>query len=258
MNIDKVKAKIRKLLAVASDNSVADGEIAAAMKLAEAAMDKHHLERADVEASAPSDAKVETEYGQATSKPTGARISVWESTLFNAVKRIVGSVDAYTSSTVETSGTFAKSKRQKVLIWYGPAEDARLAADLFEDWTRIISSMAMGKYGSCLRSTGARYANGFATALFQHAKAEAAKRSEIVTPSTQAIVMRSDGSLADMLVKHRKAGKQWLSSTGVHVGASSSRRSAGNRNGGDFDAYAAGKSDGSQSGFAANRQAKLT
>ena len=131
-HLDKVKASIRKLLALAADDAVSDGEITTAMALAEKAMDAYHLERVDLDAQ--TDTHTKESYDRQAGACVGARMSTWEIALYGAIKELVGSVHAYCTTIGAPSGTWKVGKPRAAIMWYGPAEDAQLAADLFEEW----------------------------------------------------------------------------------------------------------------------------
>lgn len=256
--MDKIKDKIRKLLAIAADDKVADGEIAAAMKLAEAALEKYHLDRADVEASAPENGTPKPEVmGQVKSSPLGPRFTIWEQTLCSAVMELVGSVGCFHNKQMAPKGTFRKPTLSAVVTWYGPAEDAKLASELFDEWGSVIATIAIGRFGGCANKEGARYAYGFAHSLYEKASRAAFNRTKLITASTTAIVKVGEGSLAMVLAAKRERSNTWLAeSEGIKLG--NGRRSAGySWSKQDRDAYAEGRSDGDRAEFQAKRTAKL-
>lgn len=255
-HIDKVKARIRKLLAIAADDSTIDGEITAAMALAERAMEAYHLDRADLEVEATK--TTEEAYGKHAGACIGARMTTWECSLFNAVAVLVGSVEAYKTTIDRPKGVFQVASKKSAVMWYGPAEDARLAAELYEEWALSIAAIAIGKYGGAARGEGARYCFGFATALLDNARSQARKRREISTESTRALVLRGQGTLADLLIRKRSKAKNWLQKTeGWRPRKSSGARVGYTATAAGRDAYQAGKSDGASASFSAKRTPKL-
>lgn len=256
MDMNKVKDKIRKLLAIANDSSEVDGEIRAAMKLAQDAMDKYHLDLADIECSAGDSgvaAKVvEMNREQAFGK--NSRMSSWESALGLSVSELIGSVDVYVSWTL--GGTFGTEKR-KCLQFYGAADDVRLAIELYAEWQLVIAAMATGRFGRAYKGDGLQYCDGFVSSLYEQVKAAARERKPMVTESTTAIVHVAGGSLADVLASKRDNANRWLLDThGVKL--SRGRGRGGSRRTGGLDAYHTGRADGRRAEFTARRIAKLT
>lgn len=256
-HIENVKRRIRGLLAIAADDSQFDGEVANAMELAERAMEAYHLERADVEADGAGETPTDEPMGETLAACTGARLSTWESTLYRAVSSLVGSVKAYATQTDSPVGAFQRATRKAAVMWYGPADDARLAAELFEEWSHTIATLAVGKYRGCMRGDGARYAYGFASALQEHAKRQARQRDNVFTDSTRAIVKRENGSLAMILASKRARAETWLATVKkINLGASS-RRAGYSWSPSGAGAFQAGKSDGARAKFSSRRQARL-
>lgn len=256
--LERAKRRIRGLLNLASDDAASEGEITAAMKLAEREMDRYHLDHADVEASESVGAAPQTErMDTVDSTCRGKNRATWESALYHAISELVGSVGAYGIRGAGTVGAFHAPSNRCGLRWYGPADDARLAADLFDEWSRVISTLAVGRYGGCLRGDGSRYAYGFAASLRENARRAAAARRTVVTLSTTALARREGGSLADVLDRKRADAKAWLASTGIRLGTSGGRRRV-ILSGGGRDAFASGKADGDRADFSANRTKRLT
>lgn len=261
MELEKVKDKIRKLLAIAADDAQADGEIVAAMKLAEAAMRAHQLERADLEAETQeAETSKPIEYGEALAAGSAARLATWENRLYGAVRDLVGTVDAYCTWTKAANNDLWNSAGRTVraLMWYGPAEDAEIAKQLFSEWRAVIATLAQGKYGGAYRGLGARYADGFADALAQRAKQEAEARRVVVTSSTTAIIKSGTGSLAQVLEAKKQGAKTWLTKErNIQLGKGGKSNGYGYRGSGDWDARIAGHADGSRADFSAKRKPRL-
>ncbi len=259
---DKIKSRVKKLLDLAADDGAFDGEIAAAMLAAERLMDAYHLEEAECRAATAQ------ETGQAAPAPTmaegqawtfGRALTTWETTLAWAISDLVGCVQWYRlgATVTESTGGFKQPTVKTPVMFYGPDEDVRIAGDLFGDWTRVIGTLAVGKFGDCTRGNGGRYALGFAAALRQKARDAQHRRAEIVTSATTALMrVGGDHSLAAVNEQTRTLARQWLEQTkGWKL------RSGSGRNGyrsGSYDAYAAGRADGSRADFSAKRTPKLT
>lgn len=253
---DRVKRRIRAMLNLAGGDGATEGEINNAMRMATEMMNEHHLTEADVQASKTEPERVEQPMGQVDAVAVGARFSTWESSLAWAVVRLVGSVNHYLCRNAKANvGTFGAPKHGRGVRFYGPAEDCQLAADLFSEWSHVIATLAIGKYGGCFRGDGAMYALGFANQLNNRSREADKAREQISTEATMAIVNAGAGTLSQVLAEKRESGRKWLeTSLGAKLVSGGSR---GGYSSGSRDAYSAGKSDGLRAEFSANRRAKL-
>ena len=258
---DRIKRRIRGLLNLAAGDGAAEGEIDNAMRMAAELMQEHHITQADVEAEAAAAqacgapaAKVEM--GQADGVCGTSKLSTWESVLSTAVEILVGSVKCYrTHAQVKTGSVFGATESRSVLRFYGPAEDAQLAAGLFDEWRQVIGTMAVGLYKGCWKGDGAMYAYGFATTLCKRAREAAQARTQISTASTQAIVHVASGTLADVLRHKQQLASNWLRDE-MKIKLCSGGRGGGYSSG-SVSALAQGRADGSRAEFSAKRRHKL-
>ena len=255
MDTDRIKRRIRGLLNLAANDAASEGEIDNAMRMAAQLMDEHHLSEADARAAQPQAERREQPMGQADAPAAGAKWSTWESALASAVGTLVGSVKCYRCHAETKSGMFGAPRRGVCIRFYGPADDAQLAAELFSEWSHVIASMAVGKYGGCFRGDGAMYAYGFACQLRNRAQEADVARAQVSTTSTRALVhVGGGGTLAQVLEGKRAEAGRWLASQGVKL-ATTSRRAG--YSSGSHDAYGACRADGARADFSANRRAKL-
>lgn len=258
MDQEKVKSQIRKLLNLAADDAATEGEIKAAMHAADRLLEKHHLERADIEAEAGLAAPPEARDKMASVRAVGgsAKLRGWEQSLASAVAQLVGSVGYYYSSpTVMPTGTFGKLEKRQPFVFYGPEEDAELAKTLFEEWQHVIATLAVGKYGGCYNGDGGMYAVGFVEGLHSLVFDVVVQRKALSTPSTRALVRVGQGSLAEVLEQKRDLAKQWLKEErGVTLRRGASGAGVGR---GSLSARDAGRSDGRRADFTAKRRPKL-
>jgi len=261
--MDKVKDRIRKLLALAADDAEVDGEITAAMKLAAAAMEKYQLDMADLEAAteAQQEGLVQgsrefIEYGATV----GKKFAKWEGVLTLAIQELVGSVRAWHGRSRVSVGTFGKEEVRSRVVFVGTAEDAHLAAELFGEWRHVIATIAQGKFGGVYGGPGARYCMGFATSLMDKSRVASEDRKRVVTDSTRAIVPYGGGSLAEVIQARRNEVDVWLRGTGIRLRTPSKRRRRGYsfRGESDVDAFESGKQDGRRADFQAARKPKLS
>ncbi len=258
MDQDRIKRRIRGLLNLASDDAAANGEIDNAMRMAAQLMEEHHLSEADVavEAERKGGAVDQVpDMGTADCAAQGGNLSTWESVLSSAVGSLVGSVKSYRTRAEVKVGTFGRPREKIVIRYYGPAEDAALAAELLAEWSAVIAGLAFGKYGGCFKGDGAQYAYGFACALHTKAREADKARHRVITDSTRALVHVGAPSLGALLEVRKHQAAAWLDSTGVKLARGS--RSGGYR-AGSHDARSAGRADGARADFTATRRPKLS
>lgn len=260
MDNDRIKRRIRAMLNLANDSAAADGEIDNAMRFAAQLMNEHHVSAEDLAAEAAVNGAppADPDMGQADGLCGTARLATWESVLGAAIVRLVGSIKCYqTSVLAKPSGgsVFSSaSESRKALRFYGPTEDATLAAELFDEWRQTIGAMAVGRYGGCYRGDGAMYAYGFACRLSERA-GEAERERRTIPAGSNAIVLASGKSLAEALAHKQALAAKWLAGQGVNLG------SAGRRSGysaGSLSAREAGRADAGRADFSATRRRKLT
>lgn len=257
MTIDResIKAKIRKLLNLSKDNAATEGEIDNAMRMAAELMDRHQLQEAEIEASMDPVARQDhVRMGMSDASMVGKNFTSWEFALSGAIENLVGSVKRHYTR-VRRKNSFGADIEVKVMRFYGPEEDAQLAADLMETWSQVIATMATGAYGGCFRGDGAQYAMGFAVRLCERAKEAAKSREKMITASTQALVLVGTGSLAMVLRQRQELAAKWLlEEQKIKLG---SARNTRGYSGGTDAAYNHGKRDGDKVDFTAQRKPKL-
>lgn len=259
---DKIKDRVRKLLNLANDPAAFDREIENAMRFARRLMLQHNITEQELGTPRdPHEVAAETEYAQADAFSFGSNISNWECFLMSAISKLVGTVGAYKTSETRTKKTTAgtivfdakgQPQEGKRVVFYGPAEDARDASELFAEWVNVIAAMARLRYGGCFRGDGRSYAEGFAQALLLSVQNIQKKEvKEIAAESTgRALVIRN----AFCLIEAKKArGAEWLrQELGIKL-----RKTSGNVNRNNPDAFGAGMNDGKKSSFTRARTLKI-
>src|SRR5262249_29487141 len=129
---DRVKERIRKLMAYANDGAATEGEIENAMAHAAKLIDKYHIDRAElnVDGSASHES---IEMGQAFSLTNGPRLSTWEGVLAIAICELFGCVKSYATDEVapkRINGIViadgnGNAKLGKRIYFYGPLEESQ-------------------------------------------------------------------------------------------------------------------------------------
>ena len=227
-----------------------EGEIRAAARAAQELVQRYAIEEAELGEAA---AQKEEAFGRTVSFGIGARLLPWESLLAKAITTAVGTVHWYYEE-----GHFLKEPngiaKAVVHIWfYGPADDAALAAEMFIDMSLTIVTMAMLKWTG-ITGSGADYCIGFAQALSAEAYNRGTPKSvEKSMGVTTELALRSR---AIMQGKRRRA-KTWLA-TECGVQLARGRRTGGVPIAGfDVEAYQEGQTDGRAHGLSVGRTPKL-
>ena len=251
--------KIRKLLATAGDEAASDNEIQSAINIARKLMTAHHLTEDDL-AHEPKDdyQKVdEAPFGEYRSF-VGKSIALWEEQLASTVSEFVG-CPAYTDKNkkiVRKNGlvqfdTNDEPRTEKSIVFYGVAEDAAIAAELYDDMRDLIAAMAVGRTGKVYKSEGASYCQGFVCALYN--KIKKAARLEMATPGNGAlIVLRSN----DLIEYKKTKATQWLT-TERDIKIRKGGKGAGSRVGFNREAFQQGRKEGANAEMVADRKRKI-
>ena len=249
MDRESVIRKVRGLLNLAADNSAHDGEISAAMKLAEKLMNEHHVSRADAEACRVESRAAEKQ-AIAKAATLGSGYSTWEFRLASVICELVGTVKWFYNNGDHGQTTFGRAC--KWLSFYGVEEDAQIASTLHAEWALVISTLATGRHGSCFRGDGARYSLGFVQGMEEKVAEIVRQRFDI--PAGQAIVLRNT-TLAKWCSQKRELARQWLEE---EMGRKLSRGGGSGRyTGGTRDAQEQGRADGRRADISVTRTKKL-
>ena len=230
MDIDKVKDKVRKLLAVAANDAAQGNEIENALKAARTLMQAYHLEEGEI---GEGETEKPLEFDKAERAFTGSRVVQWECLLANFVCKFIGGVSWYRHKTTQLRS--GRMQQVGCAVFYGPEEEVALAVEMQEALTTTIIMLARAKYNSWARSNGATYAQGFVAGL-QLQLTDADKESSASTTGN-ALVVQS----AAITLRKRQLAAEWLSEKqGIRLRSGS--RLGGSR--GSGDARNSGQSDG--------------
>ncbi len=250
MTRDEVIAKVRKLLAL-EEGSDFEGEIRAAAQAAQELVQRHAIKEAELGEAA---AQEEEHFGRSLAFTVGERLSQWESILAKAISIAVGTVHWYYED-----GHFVKDpatgigKRVAYVWFFGPADDAMLAAEMFGDMDVTIATLAILKWTS-LEGSGLHYCLGFVQALSAEAytRSMAKPMAESMGVSTElAVRVRS------IIEGKRRRAKAWLKNEcGVQL-ARGRRSGAVPVEGFNVEAYVEGQADGRAHGMSVKRTPQL-
>ena len=251
--------KIQKLLATAGDAAASENEIQSAINIAKKLMTAHHLTEEDL-AHEPEDdyKKIDAaDFGEVRSF-VGPTVALWESQLAGVISEFVGS-PAYIDRTkrpVRKNGFVQfddddEIKYAKSVVFYGVAEDAAIAGQLYDDMRGVIATMAVGRTGKIYKSEGASYCQGFVSALYNKIR-QAARIEMTGTGNTALIVLRSK----DLIEYKKDKAKTWLS-TERDIKIRKGGKGAGSRVGFNREAFQQGRKDGAAAEMTAERRKKL-
>lgn len=260
MTKESIISKVKKLMAIAENDASSDGEIDNAMRFAQQLMDNHHLTEEDL-AHEPDDdyAKVDKADKGERRAFVGRQLYTWESMLAGFASKFVG-CPCYVDNNLKTArkpNGFAvldengDVKKGKSIVFYGIAEDAMIAVEIYNELRALIATMAVGKWGGCYRGDGAAYSEGFVSGL--NTKLAKARIEDKKSESTSMILL---SHRRDALIKYKnEKAQQWLSKErGIKL------RSGGSRTGssGSYEARRDGRKDGAATDVSANRSKKLS
>lgn len=261
MTKESIVEKVKKLLAIAQNDSSNDEEIDNAMRFAKKLMDNHHLTEDDL-AHEPAD-----DYQKASLAEKGIfkcflgkKIFAWESYLASFVGKFVGAA-CYIDNTIQVvrkpngfgviDPVTELPKKGKAIVWYGVAEDCLIARDIYNELRALIATMAVGKWGNCYRGDGAAYAEGFVTGL--NIRLQKAKIEEKTRVESTALILLSHRR--DALVKHKiDLAKNWLAK---EKGISKLRKRQVQGSKGSHDARSEGRVDGQNTDVSVVKAKKL-
>lgn len=262
--LNEIKDRVRKLLAVAADGSGAtQGEIENAIAFAASLMEKHHLS-ADALAERTLD---EIKADAANAKKgrfyatIGGKSYAWEAALASFVSDFTG-VERYLNSEKRTArypdgrlyiNVNNAPHEGKSYVFYGIAEEAAFAVILFYELWNTIRLAGLAKFGKVYVGDGGMYCEGFVRGLSTaNEQRKEQQRLEAASSSTALMVLDDRRSLIDY---KQDVSRDWLKAEcGVNLVRGSSRSGAT----GSHEAYREGMSDGSRQKVSRHITPKLT
>jgi hypothetical protein len=240
--LDRVKDTVRCMLNLAKDNAATEAEIENALRFARKMMLEHHLEESDITVSPTNieDLIRSGKCGKFIAQSIGGKMYGWEGQLSMVVCKFVGGIKAYvTRNEMRRSNGFVQRNKNGtpqtccVFHFYGLEDDAKLGAELYEEWSMLISTMANMQWGTCFTGAGKDYALGYVVGILR--QIDTVDKQITASDSRALVVRRGDivklkESVADRYLAQQ--GTRLAKGRGTHTGAS-------NR-----EAYNQGKSDG--------------
>lgn len=244
MELGTIQRRVKAMLATAANTGSTPGEIETAMSMATALMEKYNLDREDIEQI--DDTKAfdlsKVEFSKATVVCKSSKCYSWEAGLANFICEFIAGANYYSHKqnaeplVAVRGGGF---KQVSVKIFYGPAGDIQLAAELYRGLHHMAYTYAMQMYGGWCKGKGGSFCQGFVKGL-----EDAHKVVEPVSESTALVVV-------DMSRAITVASKGWLKKE--HNIKLSSSRLGGVRNT-DSSAFGNGRTLGSKQSMNASRR----
>lgn len=256
----RVIDKVRSLFAKTTERGASEAEAATAVAMAQRLMASYHLSEEDL-AHEPADdyaAVDDAKFGEYRSY-VGRVVYAWEGSLAMFVSGFVGA-PCYIDNAVRVvrRGEIVQldengcTKNGKSIVFYGVAEDAIMASDIYDELRMLIASMAVAKWGGCYKGDGGMYAQGFVVGLYEkHKKADEQARIEASTSTTSMVLVARRN---DLIQYKRDRAKSWLAiEKGIKL---RNKRSAGGANG-SSSAWGSGRSDGAATDVNRSRARKI-
>jgi len=173
MNIDRIKEKIRKMIALSQDDGAAPGEIENAIDAATRLMAANNLTREDIDHSVSgADAVKRVELGRCFAYSYATTLTSWEKFLGAWAAKFVGYCSTYNEPKVQVrkGGIMMRDYKGDPLVkgsicFYGSNESCAAAVELFEEVRDTIVAMAILRYNGHAKGNGAAYCYGFQQGL---------------------------------------------------------------------------------------------
>ena len=264
-NEAEIKDRIRKLLNVAKDDAATDGEIDNALRFAKAMMDRHHLDESDL-IEEPEDQwrAIEAADRDRVFTSIGGCFHAWESYLATFCAEFVGGVGVYRDP---DKSRIARGPRGIVIFneqdepykavrfcFYGIAEDALMAAELFHELWLTIRSMARLRWGGSYKKDGGYYAQGFVMGLHGKLKISRAEQKKLAGSAGDSRALILIARRADLVERKKTSATEWLArTTGIKLRRGGSTSGAN----GSHLAWSEGYEDGRRTDVEATRRPKL-
>ena len=210
--IENIKSKVGKMLALASDQSASQGEIENAVAMATSMMAKYNLTREDVDNTKENPIE-NVKYGTRTAYGLSKKTFVWESQLAMFVAKFVATVKVYRDSKLHLNrkGIFVvtdekgNSVYSRAFIFYGADDDCEIAVALFDELKKAIQMSAIIRFNSWAKGDGGAYCEGFVSGLKETHLKEVEKLKNTDTQTTALILQSEQTQLAIV-----QGAEQWL------------------------------------------------
>jgi hypothetical protein len=230
MSDERIVRKIQALFSKTTEQGASEAEAQTAIDMATRLMEEHHLTADDLGHEPADDYKrVDSAKFDTRRSFVGGKLFSWEAYLATFVMKFVG-VGNYIDnsiSMIRKNGFVqftddGEPRYGKSLVFFGVAEDAAIAAELYDELRILIASMAVARWGTVYKGDGAAYAEGFVLGLITKHVTATAEAKRLATDSTSLVLI----ARRDDLVKYKQTkATTWLESEkGIKLGSSQSRQ----------------------------------
>jgi hypothetical protein len=204
MELGTIQRRVKAMLATAANKGSSAGEIETAMDMAMKLMEKYNLEREDIEQI--DDTKAfdlsKVEFSKVTVVGKSSKGYAWEAGLANFICAFIAGANYYSCSQ-DAQPLVAKRgggyKKVKVKIFYGPAEDVQMAAEIYRGLHHMAYTYAMQMYGGWCKGDGGTFCHGFVQGLQDAHEVIEEKQTQttalVVVDMSKAITVASKGWL---------------------------------------------------------------
>lgn len=252
-DIETIKERIKKLMAYSGDIAATEGEINNAMTLAQKLIDQHNLDLSEFEKT---DQPQEIIFDKIHAHFTSSRICTWEMYLGMAISKLYGTLNVYLDKNLTPNRKNGIIKLDSdgnpvyspSFVFYGPQQDVKEAAELFNEWILSISAMAIMRWGGAYRGPGAQYSYGFVTAIYNKVCSLDTNRQLVQTTAPKQLSNQTTAiTLTQRYNLIKKEGEKWLKEK--HKITIKGSHSSGGYRRDNSGAYDEGYSHGKKSNF---------
>jgi hypothetical protein len=243
--IDNIKAKVGKMLSLASDSGASQGEIENALSMATQMMMKYNLTRQDIDQSKENPIE-KVQYGMRTAYSLSKKTFVWESSLAMFLTRFIGTVKVYRDSQMHlnrkrgmvVTDEKGNSVYSRAFIFYGSDDDCEIAVELFDELKYAIQMSAIIRFGSWAKGDGGAYCEGFVSGLRQ-THIQEVKKLKMDSQTYGLIIVSEQNQLAivkqaDQWLAKEKGVKLYKKQTSTGASGSSDARNEGREDGSNY------------------------
>lgn len=245
MNDNKIREKLAKMLALASDGNATQGEIDNALAMATQMMVKYNLTRDDIDMSQADPIK-NVRYATNQAYTLSPKLYAWEGSLAMFICKFIGTVECYVQR-----GKFPKRingfqqfdgdgnpLHTCLITFYGAEDDCEIAVSLYHELQKAIQMAAIVRYGVWTRGDGGVYCEGFVQGL-KDANIREIQKLKDCDAQTNALILVSEKTQLAI----REGAKDWLKkTTGAKLRAGQKTTGAD----GSYNARVEGRADGSR------------
>jgi len=245
MNDNKIREKLAKMLALASDGNATQGEIENALAMATQMMVKYNLTRDDIDMTQADPIK-NIKYSKNQAYTLSPKLYSWEGSLAVFISKFIGTVDCYVQkgkypkriNGFQQFDSDGNPIHSCMITFYGVEDDCEIATSLYHELQKAIQMAALVRYGAWAKGDGGVYCEGFVQGLKDSNIREIQKLKNCDAQTNSLILLSEKTQLAI-----RNEAKNWLRQN-TNVCLRAGQRTTGSS--GSHSARAEGRADGSR------------